>query len=86
MTVKILFNSVMSTPGRKLMTIDITYFYLNTPLERPEFIRLKISKILEDVIKVYKLRDKADSKISYMSRSQKACMDYPMQESLPRSC
>ena len=57
LTVKILFNSVISTPGAKFTTIDIKYFYLNMPLERPEFIRLKISNFLEDVIKEYKLKE-----------------------------
>ena len=62
LTAKILLNSVISTPGAKFMAIDIKDFYLNTPLERPEFIRLKISNFLEDVIKEYKLKDKVDSK------------------------
>ena len=51
LTVKILLNDVISTPRATFMTIDIKYFYLNTPLERPEFIRLKMSNFPEDVIK-----------------------------------
>ena len=31
LTVKILLNSVISTPGAKFMAIDIKDFYLNTP-------------------------------------------------------
>jgi hypothetical protein len=31
-TAKILINSVISTPGAKFLVIDITNFYLNTPL------------------------------------------------------
>ena len=31
---KIMLNSVVSTNGAKFMTIDISYFYLNTPLKR----------------------------------------------------
>eukprot|EP01082_Thalassiosira_pseudonana_P007091 g6238.t1 g6238 contig22:44837-45934(+) len=38
---KILFNSVVSTPGAQFMTVDISNFYLETPLKRPEYIRLK---------------------------------------------
>ena len=30
LTIKILLNSVISTPGAKFMTIDISNFYLNT--------------------------------------------------------
>ena len=33
LTVKLLLNSVVSTPGAKFMTIDIKDFYLNTPME-----------------------------------------------------
>jgi hypothetical protein len=36
-TVKILLNSVISTDGAKFMTIDIKDFYLNTPMERYEY-------------------------------------------------
>ena len=33
---KTLFNSVISTLGAKFMTMDISNFYLMTPLKRPE--------------------------------------------------
>ncbi|KAL7476123.1 hypothetical protein ACHAW6_002002, partial [Cyclotella cf. meneghiniana] len=51
---KILFNSVISTAT---MTMDISNFYLNTPLKCPEYIRMKITDIPEETIKEYKLRD-----------------------------
>ena len=47
---KILFNSTISTPGAKFMTMDISNFYLNLPLPRPEYIRIKISDIPEEII------------------------------------
>jgi hypothetical protein len=56
LTVKILLNSVISTKGAKFMTIDIKDFYLCTPMERPEFMRLKLADMPEDVITHYKLR------------------------------
>jgi hypothetical protein len=40
---KILFNSTISTPGAKFMTMDISDFYLNLPLPRPEYIQINIS-------------------------------------------
>jgi len=55
---KILFNSVVSTKNAKFMTIDISNFYLNSPLLRPEFVKNKISNIPEEIINEYKLRDK----------------------------
>ena len=35
--VKLLLVSVVSTPGAKFFTMDISNFYLNTPLERKEY-------------------------------------------------
>ena len=34
---KLLFNSVVSTPGARFMTMDISNFYFMTPLTRPEY-------------------------------------------------
>ena len=39
---KFLFNSVVSTPGATFMTMDISNFYLMTPLKRPEFIGINL--------------------------------------------
>ena len=39
------------------MTMDISNFYLNTPLKQPEYIRMKINDIPEEIIAEYKLRD-----------------------------
>ena len=41
------------------MTIDIKDFYLNTPMARPEYMRLKIDDMPDNVIKQYQLREKA---------------------------
>ena len=56
---KILFNSVVSTQGAKFMTMDISNFYLMTPLKRPEYIRIKLSDIPEEIINEYNLRELA---------------------------
>lgn len=48
--VKIRINNVISTQDAKFMVIDIMDFYLNTPLERPEYIRLKTTNFTDDVI------------------------------------
>ncbi|EJK49677.1 hypothetical protein THAOC_31417, partial [Thalassiosira oceanica] len=56
---KILFNSVISTRGAKFMTMDISNFYLNTPLKRPEYIRMKLSDIPDEIIREYNLRARA---------------------------
>ena len=41
------------------MTMDISNFYLMTPLKRPEYIRVKLDNIPTEIIHEYNLRDKA---------------------------
>eukprot|EP00804_Cyclotella_cryptica_P020074 CCRYP_014880-RH/>CCRYP_014880-RH protein AED:0.12 eAED:0.12 QI:0/-1/0/1/-1/1/1/0/1096 len=57
---KIFFNSVISTPGARFMTMDISNFYLMTPLLRPEYIRIKLSDLPDEIIREYNLTDKAN--------------------------
>lgn len=52
-TIKIFWNSVLSTPGAKYFAIDISNFYLNTPLDRPAFMRLPIKTIPQETIDRY---------------------------------
>jgi hypothetical protein len=52
---KILVNSILSTPNVKCIMIDIQDFYLQTPMNRPEYMRLKITDISEEVIQHYNL-------------------------------
>ena len=40
------------------MTIDIKHFYLNTPMPRFKYMKMKLSDQPEDVIKQYGLHDK----------------------------
>ena len=39
------------------MMIDLSNFYLKTPVARREYMRLKIMDIPEEIIKQYSLRD-----------------------------
>ena len=45
---KLVFNSVLSRPGAKFTTFDICNFYLQTPLDRPKYARIKLSDIPEE--------------------------------------
>ena len=56
LTVKMLLNSIISTKGAKCMTIDIKNFYLNTPMERPEYMRLKVADMPDNIIEQYNLK------------------------------
>ena len=44
-TAKMVFNSVVSTPDAKFMTIDISNMYLNTPLQEYQYMRFNINMI-----------------------------------------
>ena len=48
---KILFNSAISTKGARFVTIDISKFYLMTPLKRPEYIHIHVRYIPDEIIK-----------------------------------
>jgi hypothetical protein len=54
-TAKCLLNSVVSTPGAKFMTIDLANFYLNTPMERFEYMRIPLSAIPTCIMEQYNL-------------------------------
>ena len=58
---KLLFNSFISTQGARFMTMDIANFYLMTPLKRPEYVKIKLSDILEEIIVEYKLHELANA-------------------------
>ena len=55
--VKIMLNSVISTPGARFMSIDIKNFYLATPMKRYEYIKLKLATLPDEIIQEYKLKD-----------------------------
>jgi hypothetical protein len=61
LTIKLMFNSIISTPNAKFMTIDIKDFYLMTPMDRYEYFRMKLELFPHDIINEYGLRDKADA-------------------------
>ena len=41
----LVFNSVLSRPGAKFTNFGICNFYLQTPLDRSEYVRIKLSDI-----------------------------------------
>jgi hypothetical protein len=54
-TVKILCNSVVSTPGAKFMTIDLKDFYLHSTLTRAEYAWVSFAQLPEETRKEYTL-------------------------------
>ena len=68
--VKVMLNSVVSTPGAKFMTTDISDFYLATPLKRKEYLKLSLRDIPQEVIDEYNLEDKAINGFVYVEISR----------------
>ena len=54
-TAKILFNSVLSTPNGRFMTGDLKDFYLGTPLDRYEYMRIPCAMLPDDIMDHYNL-------------------------------
>ncbi len=55
---KILWNSVISTKDARFAGADIKNMYLETPLDRYEYMKMPIALFPDDIIKYYKLMDK----------------------------
>jgi hypothetical protein len=63
-TAKILINSVISTPNAKFLVIDVTFFYLNTPLGRFEYMVINLVSLPQETIEKYDLNELAqDGKV-----------------------
>jgi hypothetical protein len=54
-TAKILISSVISTLGATFLVIDISNFYLNTPLGRFEYMVINLSSLPQETIEKYDL-------------------------------
>lgn len=52
-TIKILFNSTISTPGARFMCADISNFYLGTPMLRKEYMMLPMKVIPQCIREEY---------------------------------
>ena len=62
-TSKILWNSVISTPGARFACEDIGNMYLQTPMDRYEYMRIKAP---EEFKKQYNLHNKIKNGFIYM--------------------
>ena len=57
-TTKVMWNSVISTQNARYMCADVKNFYLCTPLERYEYMRMPINLIPQEFIDLYDLGSK----------------------------
>jgi hypothetical protein len=64
-TSKIIWNSVLSTEGARFMGIDIKNFYLGTPLDRYEYMKMPLSILPEHKIHQYNMQKYARNGFVY---------------------
>ena len=50
-----MINSILSRSGAKYVCFDIEKFHLSTPLGRPEYVKIQLSKIPQEFITEYNL-------------------------------
>ena len=58
LTMKFLMDSIVSTPEAIFLGLDLKDFYLNTPMDHPEYLKMKLANFPEDVTAHYKLSEK----------------------------
>jgi hypothetical protein len=76
-TVKLHLNSVISTKNTCYCTIDLKDFYLNTPMDQPKCMRMKISDLPSNVVKAYNLIDLATNDSIIYVKIQKGMYGLP---------
>ena len=69
-TTKVTWNSVISTRNARYMCADVKNFYLCTPLERYENIRMPINLIPQEFIDLYDLGSKVKNGYVYIEIQQ----------------
>jgi hypothetical protein len=76
-TFKFHLNSIISTKNTCYCTIDLKDFYLNTPMDQPEYMRMKISNLPPDFIKAYNLNNLATNNGTIYIKIQKGMYGLP---------
>jgi hypothetical protein len=70
-TVKLHLNSVISAKNTCYCTIDLKSFYLNTPMDQPGFMRMKLSNLPPNFVKLYDLTNLANNDGTINVKKQK---------------
>ena len=69
-TSKIMWNSVISTPGARFVCANVKNFYLCNPLDRNEYTRIPIKLIPQEFTDLYDLAPKVKNGYIYMEISR----------------
>jgi hypothetical protein len=75
--IKLMLNSVISRKGAQFACIDIKNVYLDTPMEDPEYVHIKITDIPEEFILEYGLAGKEDKNGWIYFEIQQGCYGLP---------
>jgi hypothetical protein len=84
-TVKLHLNSIISTKNARCCTIDLKDYYLNTPMDRPEYMHMKIGDLPPNVIKAYNLNDLATDNGAIYIKIQKGMYGLPQAGTLAQN-
>ena len=76
-TFKMHINSTLSRPNRKYCSFDVKNFYLNTPMERSEYMKISIAQIPDEIITEYNLQNKDHSDGAVYIEIQKGMYGLP---------
>ncbi len=76
-TVKLQLNSDISTKNARYCTIDLKDFYLNTPMDQPEYMRMKVSNLPPDFVESYNLNNLANNDGTIYVKIQKGMYGLP---------
>jgi hypothetical protein len=75
--VKTHLNSVISTPAARYMMMDISNFYLNTPMERFEYTCIPFTDVPDEIIAEYNLLQYIDRNNCVYIQIQKGMYGLP---------
>jgi hypothetical protein len=70
-TVKLHLNSIISTKKACYCTIDLKNFYINMPMDQPEFMHMKLSNLPPNFVKIYNLTNLANNNGATFLKVQK---------------
>ena len=56
---RLMINSVISKTGEKFAALDISNFYLDTPMKKAEYVKIQFSKIPLEFVDEYNLQEYA---------------------------
>jgi hypothetical protein len=76
-TIKVLLNSVVSDKDSEWMTLDIKDFYLNTPLDRKEYMVIHESQIPQNFYKEHDIKHLINAKGFYLMEISKGIYGLP---------